>query len=170
MCPRDVDARRTTRRVFNPPSSARSFGHRAALRDPIFFARRSIDRSLPPNARGGSTEGGRVAKPRVRAASRVTTSWARAYRLTLCVVQRSVRRARVSRAKKRSSFRVEYQYSPSDDETLESRTHTAKPRKKSKSANQRFPATGAATVYFHLYLRFITQRPCPMKRRAREKF
>ena len=47
---------------------------------------------------------------------------------------------------------------------------TAKPRKKSKSANQRFPATGAATVYFPLYLRFITQRLCPMKRTPREKF
>ena len=46
----------------------------------------------------------------------------------------------------------------------------AKPRKKSKSANQRFPATGAATVFFPLYLRFITQRPRPIKRTAREKF
>lgn len=27
----------------------RAIGHRAALRDPIFFARRSTDRSLPPN-------------------------------------------------------------------------------------------------------------------------
>ena len=117
--------------VVTRDAAARGFATRPpSVEPPRAFggSERSVDRraknivSHRISERGSVTDRSRARRGlktrrvvRRASTSRVTTSWARAYRLTLCVVQRSVRGARVGRAEKRSSFRVEYQYSPSDE-------------------------------------------------------
>lgn len=99
------------------PRRARDRSPSRAPRSDIFRA--AIDRSLASSerclqARGGSTEGGRVAKPRVRAASRVTNV-GRGRIDSPCGLFNEVCGARGSAGRREACFVLEYhQYSPSE--------------------------------------------------------
>ena len=96
----------------------RAIGHRAALRDPMGddIFRAAIDRSRVSErclqARGGSTEGGRIAKPR-SAASRVTNV-GRGRIDSPCGLFNEVCGARGSAGRREACFVLEYQYFPSE--------------------------------------------------------
>ena len=85
----------------------RAIGHRAALRDPMGddIFRAAINRSLASSKRAGWLNGGRTHRKATIGGIARHERRAGVYRLTLWVVQRSVRSARVGRAK-RSLFRV----------------------------------------------------------------
>ena len=99
------------------PRRARDRSPSRAPRSDIFRA--AIDRSLASSerclqARGGSTEGGRVAKPRVRAASRVTNV-GRGRIDSPCGLFNEVCGARGSAGRREACLVLEYhQYSPSE--------------------------------------------------------